>query len=180
MQQVGSAVVNVQVVEKAQQDQGDDQGDGGGGGGSDNDDPFGDFFRRFGIPSPNAPPRSNGRFGASARVSSPARTATSSPTRTSSTTPPKITVTLTDRREFDAKVVGVDQRTDIAVIKINAQGNLPVVSIGNSDSLKPGQWVLAIGSPFGFENTVTAASSAPRRAHASAAVSCPSSRQTSQ
>jgi serine protease Do len=52
--------------------------------------------------------------------------------------------------------VGIDQRTDIAVIKINTPGNLPVVSVGNSDSLKPGQWVLAIGSPFNFTNTVTA------------------------
>jgi len=68
----------------------------------------------------------------------------------------KVTVTLTDRREFEAKVVGMDERSDIAVIKINAKGNLPLVGIGNSDMLRPGQWVLAIGSPFGFQNTVTA------------------------
>jgi serine protease Do len=68
----------------------------------------------------------------------------------------KITVKLTDRREFDAKVVGEDERTDVAVIKIVAKGDLPVVRLGDSSKLRPGQWVLAIGSPFGFENTVTA------------------------
>src|SRR6202034_2919071 len=68
----------------------------------------------------------------------------------------KITVKLTDRREFDAKIVGQDERTDVAVIKINAKGDLPVVRLGDSNKLRPGQWVLAIGSPFGFENSVTA------------------------
>src|SRR6202034_565319 len=68
----------------------------------------------------------------------------------------KITVKLTDRREFDAKIVGQDERTDVAVIKINAKGDLPVVRLGDSSKLRPGQWVLAIGSPFGFENSVTA------------------------
>ncbi len=68
----------------------------------------------------------------------------------------KITVKLTDRREFEGKVIGVDEKTDVAVIKIAAKGNLPVVRIGDSSKLRPGQWVLAIGSPFGFENSVTA------------------------
>ncbi|MBE7939584.1 MULTISPECIES: DegQ family serine endoprotease [Ramlibacter] len=67
----------------------------------------------------------------------------------------EVTVKLTDRREFRAKVLGTDPKTDIAVLKINAS-NLPAVSIGNSDQLRVGEWVLAIGSPFGFENTVTA------------------------
>ena len=67
----------------------------------------------------------------------------------------EVTVKLTDRREFVAKVLGVDAKTDIAVLKIDAK-NLPVVSIGSSSALKVGEWVLAIGSPFGFENTVTA------------------------
>jgi serine protease Do len=68
----------------------------------------------------------------------------------------RITVKLTDRREFDAKVIGQDERTDVAVIKIVAKGDLPVVRLGDSSKLRPGQWVLAIGSPFGFENSVTA------------------------
>jgi serine protease Do len=62
---------------------------------------------------------------------------------------------MTDRREYPAKVVGIDDRTDVAVIKIDGK-NLPVVRIGNPGSLKPGQWVIAIGSPFGMENSVTA------------------------
>jgi serine protease Do len=67
----------------------------------------------------------------------------------------EVTVTLTDKREFRAKVVGSDERTDIAVLKIEATG-LPKANIGDSDKLRVGEWVLAIGSPFGFENTVTA------------------------
>ncbi|MFO1507877.1 MAG: DegQ family serine endoprotease [Lysobacterales bacterium] len=66
-----------------------------------------------------------------------------------------VTVKLSDRRDFDAKVVGTDPQYDIALLKINATG-LPAVSIGNSKSLKPGQWVVAIGSPFGFDHSVTA------------------------
>jgi serine protease Do len=67
----------------------------------------------------------------------------------------EVTVKLTDRREYRAKVLGSDPKTDIAVIKIDAR-NLPVVKIGDAKALRTGEWVLAIGSPFGFENTVTA------------------------
>lgn len=67
----------------------------------------------------------------------------------------EVTVKLTDRREFRAKVLGADAKTDIAVLKIDAK-NLPVVTLGKISELKVGEWVLAIGSPFGFENTVTA------------------------
>ncbi len=67
----------------------------------------------------------------------------------------EVTVKLADRREFVAKVVGVDKLTDTAVLKIDAQ-NLPAVRIGNPAEARVGEWVLAIGSPFGFENTVTA------------------------
>jgi len=67
----------------------------------------------------------------------------------------EVTVKLHDRREFRAKVVGSDPRTDIAVLKIDAK-NLPVVALGNSRNLQVGEWVLAIGSPFGLESTVTA------------------------
>jgi serine protease Do len=67
----------------------------------------------------------------------------------------EVTVTLNDKREFKAKVVGTDARTDIAVLKVEATG-LPKVSIGNSEKVRVGEWVLAIGSPFGFESTVTA------------------------
>lgn len=67
----------------------------------------------------------------------------------------EVTVKLTDRREFRAKVIGADDSSDVALIKINAS-NLPHVTIGNPDQIKVGEWVIAIGSPFGFENSVTA------------------------
>jgi len=67
----------------------------------------------------------------------------------------EVTVKLQDRREFRAKVLGSDPRTDVAVLKIDAKG-LPVAPIGKSQSLLVGEWVLAIGSPFGLESTVTA------------------------
>ena len=67
----------------------------------------------------------------------------------------EVTVKLTDRREFQAKVLGADTRTDVAVLKINAS-HLPTVKLGNLRDLKVGEWVLAIGSPYGLENTVTA------------------------
>ena len=67
----------------------------------------------------------------------------------------EVVVKLHDKREFRAKVVGKDDRTDVALIKINAD-KLPVVTIGTPDKLRVGEWVLAIGAPFGFENSVTA------------------------
>lgn len=67
----------------------------------------------------------------------------------------KITVRLGDKREFKAKVIGADRRTDVALIKIEATG-LPKVSLGNPEQVKVGEWVLAIGSPFGFDSSVTA------------------------
>jgi serine protease Do len=150
--QVGSAVVNVQVVQKAAGGQGSDDGE------DDSDDPFNDFFRRFGLPHPNMPqqPRNNmpvHGIGSGFIISSDGYILTNTHVVANSS---KITVKLTDRREFDAKVVGQDERTDVAVIKINAKGDLPVVKLGDSNKLRPGQWVLAIGSPFGFENSVTA------------------------
>jgi serine protease Do len=67
----------------------------------------------------------------------------------------EINVKLTDKREYKAKVIGADKRTDVALIKIEA-GGLPVVRMGDPARLKVGEWVVAIGAPFGFENTVTA------------------------
>ena len=67
----------------------------------------------------------------------------------------KVTVALSDKREFDAKVIGTDPLTDLAVIKIDAN-NLPVAYLGNSDDLKVGQWVMAIGNPLSLTSTVTA------------------------
>ncbi|WP_435003360.1 DegQ family serine endoprotease [Xanthomonas arboricola] len=67
----------------------------------------------------------------------------------------EVTVKLTDRREFKAKVVGSDEQFDVALLKIEAKG-LPTVRLGDSNTLKPGQWVVAIGSPFGLDHSVTA------------------------
>lgn len=68
----------------------------------------------------------------------------------------EIVVRLSDRRELKAEVVGSDPRTDIAVLKLTADGDLPVVKLGRSETLQVGEWVLAIGSPFGFDHSVTA------------------------
>jgi len=68
----------------------------------------------------------------------------------------KVIVKLIDGEEFDAKVIGTDPQTDIALLKIEAERPLPVVQIGDSEQLQVGEWVVAIGSPFGFEHTVTA------------------------
>jgi serine protease Do len=67
----------------------------------------------------------------------------------------EVYVTLTDKREFKAKIIGSDKRTDVALLKIEG-GNLPRLTIGDSDKIRAGEWVLAIGSPFGLDNTVTA------------------------
>jgi serine protease Do len=144
----GPAVVNVEVVEKAQQ--------GGGIQGLSPNDPFYDFFRRFGIPGPEGgqherqPPVRGA--GSGFIVSSDGYILTNTHVVADAE---EVTVRLTDRREFPAKVIGADERTDVAVIKINAS-NLPIVKLGDPARIKPGQWVLAIGSPFGFENSATA------------------------
>ncbi len=145
----GPAVVNVDVVEHSQQP----GATGGGGDGDESEDPFNDFFRRFGIPSPG--PRSQQPqhgTGSGFIVSADGYILTNAHVVSNSD---QVKVRLTDRREFQAKVIGVDQRTDVAVIKIDAHG-LPVVKIGDAQKLKPGQWVVAIGSPFGFDNSATA------------------------
>ena len=152
--QVGPAVVNVQVVERPSGNSNADSDNEN----DDQDDPFGDFFRHFGIPR-GAIPQQPRNFapvhgiGSGFIISADGYILTNAHVVANAS---KITVKLTDRREFEGKVIGVDERTDVAVIKISAKGNLPVVRLGDSSKLRPGQWVLAIGSPFGFENSVTA------------------------
>lgn len=141
----GAAVVKLKVVEHEQ------TGDGADGA----DQPFNRFFRRFGIPAPddtpqNLPPERG--TGSGFIVSSDGYILTNAHVVEDAD---QVTVELVDRREFPAKVIGIDDRTDIAVIKIAAHG-LPVVKLGDSRKLEVGQWVLAIGSPFNFENSVTA------------------------
>ena len=150
----GPAVVNVQVVERAQNvpEQEGEQG------GQNGEDPFQDFFKRFGIPAPGMGPRGGNAQpthgeGSGFIVTPDGYILTNAHVVADADT---VTVRLTDRREFSAKVIGIDTRTDIAVIKINTNSTLPIVRIGNPASLRAGEWVLAIGSPFGFENSATA------------------------
>ncbi len=66
-----------------------------------------------------------------------------------------IKVTLSDGRSYDAEVKGTDPKTDIALIKIDAENHLPVAALGDSERLEVGEWVMAIGNPFGLKQTVT-------------------------
>jgi serine protease Do len=153
VEQYGAAVVNVEVVQKVRQTRGP---------GGQSEDPLLDFFRRFGIP----PPGGGGPGGPGAEgdgmpergagsgfiVSDDGYILTNAHVVMDAD---DVTVRLSDRREFPAKVIGADERSDVAVIKIDAQ-HLPTVRIGDPQQLRPGEWVLAIGSPFGLENSATA------------------------
>jgi serine protease Do len=122
-----------------------------------------EFFRRFGIPIPNRPgPRGGPPQGeeeplqrgvGSGFILSPDGFIMTNAHVVDGAD--EVTVTLTDKREFKARIVGVDRRTDVAVVKIDATG-LPAVKIGDVNRLRVGEWVMAIGSPFGLDNTVTA------------------------
>jgi serine protease Do len=117
------------------------------------DDPFYEFFRRF-IPQPGPREREfqSQSLGSGFIVSQDGYIMTNAHVVEAAD---EITVKLTDKREFKAKVIGSDRRTDVALIKIDATG-LPTVRFGDPGKLRVGEWVLAIGAPFGFENTVTA------------------------
>ncbi|MGO9514996.1 MAG: Do family serine endopeptidase [Steroidobacteraceae bacterium] len=139
----GAAVVNISVVEKPQRfpnmgDQGDD-------------DPMSQFFHRLPMPNPEHMPPSHG-IGSGFIISSDGYVLTNAHVVAEAS---EVTVKLTDRREFAAKVIGVDKRSDVALIKIHATA-LPTVRFGDPSRIRPGQWAIAIGSPFGFENSVTA------------------------
>src|ERR1700733_6822091 len=140
----GAAVVNISVVEKVQKP-------GNPGEQGEAEDPLSQFFRRFQMPAPDHEPPMHG-IGSGFIVSSDGYVLTNAHVVADAS---EVTVKLTDRREFVAKVVGVDKRSDVALIKIAATG-LPMVRFGDSARLRPGQWVVAIGSPFGFANSVTA------------------------
>jgi serine protease Do len=138
----GPAVVNIRVIEKAQ-DQGGDNPFGP-------NSPFAPFFR--GLPF-QAPPEEPIRGeGSGFVIQADGLILTNAHVVEGAT---RVTVQLTDRREYTAKVIGVDKTSDVAVIKIPATG-LQTVNLGDSNTLQVGQWVLAIGAPFGFENSATA------------------------
>jgi serine protease Do len=115
------------------------------------DDPMAEFFRRFQGPQRGREIPSHG-VGSGFIVSADGVILTNAHVVRDAR---EVTVKLADRREFQAKVLGSDPKTDVAVLKIDAK-NLPVVPLGRSTDLKVGEWVLAIGSPFGLESTVTA------------------------
>lgn len=154
--QVGPAVVNIRTTERVRA------------GSGMADEEMQEFFRRFfGIPLPNIPrqgPRQNRPapqpeqeevprgVGSGFIISSDGYVMTNAHVVEGAD---EVLVTLADKREFKAKLVGADKRTDVAVVKIEATG-LPAVRVGDVGRLRVGEWVLAIGSPFGLENTVTA------------------------
>lgn len=70
--------------------------------------------------------------------------------------PGRIMVSTKDGSQYVAKLVGRDEKTDVALIKIDAKRDLPVAPLGNSDRVRVGEWVIAIGNPFGFDHSVTA------------------------
>ena len=150
--QVGPSVVNIRTVERSR----------GASGGGAPDEQMLEFFRRFGIPlPPNAPrqqrpdrgeeeiPRG---VGSGFIVSVDGFVMTNAHVIEGAD---EVIVTLTDKREFKARIVGSDRRTDVAVVKIEAT-SLPSVKLGDASRVRVGEWVMAIGSPFGLENTVTA------------------------
>jgi len=156
VEQVGPAVVNVSVLEKAHRvrNQSSDSDS------DSSDDPIQEFFRRFGMPAPDQ--GQGGRRGyevpqrmgeGSGFIVSPDGYILTNAHVVADAD--DVSVRMTDRREYTAKVIGIDRRTDVAVLKIEAR-NLPVVRIGDPAKLRAGEWVLAIGSPFSFENSVTA------------------------
>ena len=136
----GPAVVNISVVSLKRK------------AALDPNDPAFEFFRRFGVPVPQERAQPSQGQGSGFIVSADGTILTNAHVVADAT---EVTVKLTDKREFKAKVLGVDRRTDVALVKIDAT-NLPVVHIGDSNRARTGEWVAAIGSPFGLENTVTA------------------------
>jgi serine protease Do len=110
-----------------------------------------EFFRRF-IPRSPGVPRESHSLGSGFVISADGYILTNAHVIEGSD---EVNVRLTDKREFKAKVIGADKRTDVALVKIEAS-DLPTVRFGTPGALKVGEWVVAIGSPFGFDNTVTA------------------------
>jgi serine protease Do len=155
VEQVGPSVVNIRTLERARS----------GAAPGAMDEEMQEFFRRFfGQPMPNVPrqtPRPNRPqpeeeqprgVGSGFILTTDGFVMTNAHVVEGAD---EVLVTLPDKREFKAKIVGHDKRTDVAVVKIEATG-LPAVKVGDITRLKVGEWVMAIGSPFGLENTVTA------------------------
>lgn len=156
VEQVGPSVVNIRTMEKARVSSAD---------GNAADDDMQELFRRFfGVPVPNAPRQAPRQQRPQPEEEQPTGVASGFILSADGLImtnahvvdgADEIIVTLTDKREFKAKLIGTDKRSDVAVVKIEATG-LPAVKAGDVGRLKVGEWVMAIGSPFGLENSVTA------------------------
>ncbi len=134
------AVVNIRARENADQIQ------------SDQNLPNEELFRFFGIPNPGTPPNRDRVSGGSGFIiSSDGYILTN---RHVVDGADKITVTMKDRRELEAEIIGEDEASDVAVLKVDAK-NLPTLKVGSVNDLEIGEWVMAIGSPLSFENSVT-------------------------
>ena len=145
-EQQGPAVVSIDVTQKSRRSVMPELSE---------DDPFYEFFRRFGqIPRNTPRPRDfeQQSTGSGFILSADGYVLTNAHVVDDAS---EVSVKLTDKREFKAKVIGTDKRTDVALLKIEATG-LPKVTIGDPEKLKVGEWVAAIGKPFGLENTITA------------------------
>src|SRR5437762_2653949 len=153
VEEQGSAVVNISTTQAVRRTSALPQIPGM------EDDEIQEFFRRFiprqqpGVPGPGPGPRSESRsLGSGFILSADGYIMTNAHVLEGAD---EINVRFTDKREFKAKVIGADKRTDVALIKIEGT-SLPTVKFGDPTKLKVGEWVVAIGAPFGFENTVTA------------------------
>jgi len=148
VEEEGPAVVNISTTETLRRPAGLPQIPGL------EDEEMQEFFRRFipRVPQP-APRQENRSLGSGFIVSPDGYIITNAHVVEGAD---EINVKLTDKREFKARMIGADKRTDVALIKIEPGSALPTVRVGDASKLKVGEWVVAIGSPFGFENTVTA------------------------
>ncbi len=153
VEQEGPAVVNIQasrseVNENSTPDTGADQNQGA------NTDPFYEYFKRLlpNVPSTPQDPEDEYNFGSGFLISKDGYILTNTHVVGGMN---NIKVLLNDKREFKAKLIGSDAQSDVALLKIDAD-NLPVVHVGSPKELKVGEWVAAIGAPFGFDNSVTA------------------------
>ncbi len=149
VERVGPAVVTVTVEETAAPDQ-DVSADIP----DDLPEPFKKFFREFGNQLPNREvPHKSVAMGSGFIIDRAGYIVTNNHVIDHSK---KITVKLSDGREFDAKLIGTDPATDIALLKVKSDKPLPTVEFADDRQVRVGDWVIAVGNPFGLSNTVTA------------------------
>jgi serine protease Do len=142
VKQQGPAVVNVSAIRIPEQSGNPRLREG---------DPLFEFFRRFGMPPPDVEEAPTGSLGSGFIVSQDGYILTNAHVIADTS---EVSVKLNNKRDYKAKVVGADPYTDVALLKIDATG-LPFVKIGDPGKLEAGEWVAAIGAPFGFENSIT-------------------------